>query len=153
MGPQPPSRLGRGNFPERELARAAEAEQYYPGLPSIATLDIGDPSYICSPQSTIIAAVIVVLLLNFSLVAGFVFFYRLKRKHWTKTKEVEELRQPRRQEVPPPLPPHHPRGHAGQDVMFRGHYDKTSGRSSSSRFTDNPTLAGMAAGRHQGHSQ
>ena len=36
--PQPPSRLGRGNFPERELARAAEAEQYYPGLPSIATL-------------------------------------------------------------------------------------------------------------------
>ena len=55
--------------------------------------DIGDPSYICSPQSTIIAAVIVVLLLNFSLVAGFVFFYRLKRKHWTKTKEGEELRQ------------------------------------------------------------
>ena len=95
--------------------------------------DIGDPSYICSPQSTIIAAVIVVLLLNFSLVAGFVFFYRLKRKHWTKTKEVEELRQPRRQEVPPPLPPHHPRGHAGHDVMFRGHYDKTSGRSSGSR--------------------
>ena len=42
--PQPPSRLGRGNFPERELARAAEAEQYYPGLPSIAT--IGETSLI-----------------------------------------------------------------------------------------------------------
>ena len=47
--------------------------------------DIGDPSYICSPQSTIIAAVIVVLLLNFGLVTAFIFFYRMKRKHWVKS--------------------------------------------------------------------
>ena len=39
--PQPPSRLGRGNFPERGLELgpgAGDKEEYYPGLPQIATL-------------------------------------------------------------------------------------------------------------------
>jgi len=140
--PHPPSRLGRGNFPERRNDQVHdEAEQYYPG--SISTYDIGDPSYICSPQSTIIAAAIVVLLLNFSLIAGFIFFYRLKRKTWSKTKEVEGTS--RRQDVPPPLPPHNSR-HQGE-VMYRNTYDKNSSRST--RFHDNPTIAGMS--RHQGH--
>ena len=38
---QPPSRLGRGNFPERGLELgpgAGDKEEYYPGLPQIATL-------------------------------------------------------------------------------------------------------------------
>ena len=37
--PQPPSRLGRGNFPERNLETEPQAkEEYYPGLPQISTL-------------------------------------------------------------------------------------------------------------------
>jgi len=130
--PHPPSRLGRGNFPEREEQTAASQDNYYP---AIATYDIGDPSYICSPQSTIIAAVIVVLLLNFGLVTGFIFFYRMKRKHWVKSKEVEGP-VPRRGDLPPPLPPHNNRhgtmysqtGH--QDVMFKSAYDNTRARTS-----------------------
>jgi uncharacterized protein YneF (UPF0154 family) len=43
---------------------------------------------VCSPQSTIIAIIIVVVFLNTGLVAGFIFFYRTKRKQWTKVKEV-----------------------------------------------------------------
>ena len=95
--------------------------------------DIGDPSYICSPQSTIIAAVIVVLLLNFGLVTGFVFFYRMKRKHWVKSKEAEGA-GPRREDIPPPLPPHNNRHGAlysqdgGQEVIFKSAYDNTRSR-------------------------
>ena len=39
--PQPPSRLGRGNFPERDLGSGGGTpgkEEYYPGLPQISTL-------------------------------------------------------------------------------------------------------------------
>ena len=39
--PQPPSRLGRGNFPERDLGNGGGTpgkEEYYPGLPQISTL-------------------------------------------------------------------------------------------------------------------
>ena len=97
--------------------------------------DIGDPSYICSPQSTIIAAVIVVLLLNFGLVTGFIFFYRMKRKHWVKSKEAEG-QVPRREDLPPPLPPHNTRhgavySQAGQqEVIFKSAYDNSRPRTS-----------------------
>lgn len=47
-------------------------------------LDFNDPSYVCSPQSTIIASVIIVIVLNIGLIAAFVVFYRLKRKQWSK---------------------------------------------------------------------
>ena len=63
---------------------------YYPGLggvgsqASLAQYDIGDPSYVCSPQSTIIAVLMVIGGLFLGLIAGFVFFYRMKRKHWSK---------------------------------------------------------------------
>ena len=62
---------------------------YYPGLggnsqASLAQYDIGDPSYVCSPQSTIIAVLMVIGGLFVGLIAGFVFFYRMKRKHWSK---------------------------------------------------------------------
>ena len=112
-------------------------------------IDIGDPSFVCSPQSTIIAIVIVVAFLNFGLVAGFVFFYRMKKKHWVKVKEADNPRS----EVPPPLPPHHPRGgsgaiysNGGQEVLFKSAYDPPP---RAARFTGNPTLAGMS--KQQGH--
>jgi len=129
--------------PEELGPGAGDKEEYYPGLPQIATLDIGDPSYICSPQSTIVASVIVVVLLNLSLIGGFVFFYRLKRKSWVKTKEAEDPR-PRRQDLPPPLPPHNPRHPGSGDVMFRNTYSDKNSTGRSSRFSDNPTVAGMA---------
>ena len=63
---------------------------YYPGLGSaqnsLAQYDMGDPSYVCSPQSTIIAVLIVIGTLVLGLVTGFVFFYRMKRKHWSKVR-------------------------------------------------------------------
>jgi hypothetical protein len=53
--------------------------------------DLGDPSYVCSPQSTIIAIIIVAVFLNTGFVAGAVFFYRTKRNQWTKLKEVKTI--------------------------------------------------------------
>ena len=97
----------------------------------------------CSPQSTIIAIVIVVVFLNFGLIAGFIFFYRLKRKHWMKTKDADNPRT----ELPPPLPPHHPRGsgavysNGGQEVLFKSAYDPPP---RAARFMGNPTLVGMS---------
>jgi len=139
MKPHPPSKLGRGHFPDMDPTAPAK-DNYYP---SFAAYDIGDPSFVCSPQSTLIAIVIVVVFLNFGLVAGFIFFYRLKRKHWMKTKEADNPRT----EMPPPLPPHHPRGsgaiysNGGQEVLFKSAYDPPP---RAARFTGNPTLAGMA---------
>ena len=104
----------------------------------------------CSPQSTIISIVIVVVFLNFGLVAGGIFFYRMKRKHWIKTKEADNPSP--RTELPPHLPPHHPRGsgaiysNGGQEVLFKSAYDPPP---RAARFTGNPTLAGMS--KQQGH--
>ena len=78
---------------------------------------------------------IVVLLLNFGLVTGFIFFYRMKRKHWGKSKEAEGgAGGPRREDIPPPLPPHNSRHGAmysqagGQEVIFKSAYDNTRSR-------------------------
>ena len=40
-------------------------------------LDLSDPSFVCSPQSTIISVAVVLISLNVVFVAAFVFFYRL----------------------------------------------------------------------------
>ena len=86
--PLPPSQLGERRFPDQNPAGPAMSP-YYPGLgggsqASLAQYDIGDPSYVCSPQSTIIAVLMVIGGLFLGLIAGFVFFYRMKRKHWSK---------------------------------------------------------------------
>ena len=50
--PQHPSRLGRGNFPERDQGTEGGAEtkeEYYPGLPQISTLG----EQIIMPQQTL----------------------------------------------------------------------------------------------------
>ena len=47
-------------------------------------VDFNDPSYVCSPHSTIIVTVIIVVVLNIGLLAAFLVFYRLKRKQWAK---------------------------------------------------------------------
>jgi hypothetical protein len=76
------------------------------------------------------------------LIAGFVFFYRMKRKHWSKVRESERSQ-------PPPLPPHHPRAaggggavysNTGQEVLFKNAFDAPP---RAARFQGNPTMAGM----------
>ena len=137
--PLPPSQLGERRFPDQNPAGPAMSP-YYPGLggggqASLAQYDIGDPSYVCSPQSTIIAVLMVIGGLFLGLIAGFVFFYRMKRKHWSKVSPkqmkiksldksldikmwtlqklgfsnvLDKVRESDRSQ-PPPLPPHHPR--------------------------------------------
>jgi hypothetical protein len=39
---------------------------------------------VCSPHSTIIISIIIVVVLNVGLFAAFVVFYRMKRKQWAK---------------------------------------------------------------------
>ena len=47
-------------------------------------MDFNDPAYVCSPQSTIIVTVIILVILNIGLFTAFVVFYRLKRRQWAK---------------------------------------------------------------------
>ena len=119
--PRPPSKLGRGDFPEAGPHHGG-GPQHGPGYyPARAQLDLGDPSYICSPQATVIALVILLVSLNTGAAAGFCFFYRLKRKQWTGKILTNGT-------GPPPLPPHNPRPalHPGQQVLFKsGAYSRT----------------------------
>jgi len=145
--PLPPSQLGERRFPDQNPAGPAMSP-YYPGLgggsqASLAQYDIGDPSYVCSPQSTIIAVLMVIGGLFLGLIAGFVFFYRMKRKHWSKVRESDRSQ-------PPPLPPHHPRAaggggavysNTGQEVLFKSAFDAPP---RAARFQGNPTMAGMS---------
>ena len=106
--PLPPSQVGERRFPDQTPMGPASSP-YYPGRAAVhqgtlAQYDMGDPSYVCSPQSTIVAVLMVIGSLFLGLVAGFVFFYRMKRKHWSKVQETT-----RSSHQPPPLPPHHPR--------------------------------------------
>jgi len=83
---------------------------YFPGGYPVDAA--GNPDYVCSPHSTIIASVIIVVVLNIITITAFVVFYRYKRKEWVKrsmTSEVGRLR-PVSSRVhpatapPPPLP-------------------------------------------------
>jgi len=145
--PLPPSQLGERRFPDQSPVGPASTS-YYPGLgggqASLASYDMGDPSYVCSPQSTIIAVLMVIGGLFIGLVTGFLFFYRVKRKHWTKVRESERSQ-------PPPLPPHHPRAaggggsvysNSGPEVLFKSAYSTSTRRPGG--FQGNPTMAGMA---------
>lgn len=53
--------------------------------------------YVCTPTSTVIAAVLTLLVLLSAAAAGFVFFYRNKKRHWQKMGSCD----------PFPLPPQH----------------------------------------------
>lgn len=53
--------------------------------------------YVCTPTSTVIAAVLTLMVLLCATATGFVFFYRTKKRHWQKMGSCE----------PFPLPPQH----------------------------------------------
>ena len=54
-------------------------------------VDASNPDYVCSPHSTIIASVIIVVVLNIITITAFVVFYRHKRKEWRKRSAVSEV--------------------------------------------------------------
>ncbi|XP_045103923.1 uncharacterized protein LOC123499645 isoform X7 [Portunus trituberculatus] len=76
--------------------------------------------YVCTPTSTVIAAVLTLLVLLCATVTGFVFFYRTKKRHWQKMGSCE----------PFPLPPQ-PKSQFfnSSDVMFRAAYGGFPGQS------------------------
>jgi len=145
--PHPPSKTGHGHFPDPPASPAAPIDNYYPAFLGYDRMSFSDPSYVCTPQSTIAAIVVVLVFLFSGLLLGAIFFYRLKRTGWRKAIEADKCRP----DIPPPLPPHHPRSssgysnsavysNSGQDVLFKSTYESNQ----RSRFTDNPTLAGMS---------
>lgn len=101
---------GEGHFPEMSAQTEPSPNAYFPGGYPVDAA--GNPDYVCSPHSTIIASVIIVVVLNIITITAFVVFYRYKRKEWVKrsmTSEVGRLR-PVSSRVhpatapPPPLP-------------------------------------------------
>lgn len=41
-----------------------------------------EEDYICTPRSLVVVSVLTLLLLNVSMVIGFVIFYRVRKKFW-----------------------------------------------------------------------
>lgn len=76
--------------------------------------------YVCTPTSTVIAAVLTLLVLLCAISAGFVFFYRSKKRHWQKMGSCE----------PFPIPPQ-PKSqfYNSPEVMFRAAYGGFPGQS------------------------
>ena len=60
-------------------------------FPFYYLVDASNPDYVCSPHSTIIASVIIVVVLNIITITAFVVFYRHKRKEWRKRSAVSEV--------------------------------------------------------------
>ncbi|XP_023323415.1 uncharacterized protein LOC111697594 [Eurytemora carolleeae] len=146
--PHPPSKSGTGKFGDQtpeSVSAFPDTDSYYPAFLGHELLD---PSFVCSPQSTIIAIIIVVVFINTGLVVAGIFFYRMKRKSWRKVREVERSRPV---DMPPPLPPHHPSrtnavySNLGQDVLFK------TASNPRSRFMENPTLIGMTKTSNGNH--
>ena len=74
------------------------------------SVENGNPEYVCSPHSTIIAAVIIVVIMNVILITAFIVFYRYKRQRWIKEVGGRGTLRPISARVhpasiaPPPLP-------------------------------------------------
>ena len=53
-----------------------------------------DSSYVCSPQMTIVASIIIVGVLIIGLIAGFAIFYRYKKRQWLSGRKGSDYRTP-----------------------------------------------------------
>ena len=53
-----------------------------------------DSSYVCSPQMTIVASIIIVGVLIIGLIAGFAIFYRYKKRQWLSGRKASDYRTP-----------------------------------------------------------
>nr|XP_040567250.1 uncharacterized protein LOC121116996 isoform X1 [Lepeophtheirus salmonis] len=81
-----PSRHGGGVFPEfpGESQRDSNSQYYPSSSSSVSEVNTEEAEYLCSSQSTVIVAIFVILVFNVLLTAGFILFYRRKRKEWIK---------------------------------------------------------------------
>ncbi|XP_068082053.1 uncharacterized protein [Anabrus simplex] len=75
-----------------------------------------EDDYVCTPKSTVIAAVLTLTMFNSGLILAFIFFYRVRKKQWKKLDASET------NFTPVPIP----------EVLFRNVYG---------RLPPNPTLA------------
>ena len=53
-----------------------------------------DSSYVCSPQMTIVASIIIVGVVIIGLIAGFAIFYRYKKRQWLGGRKASDYRTP-----------------------------------------------------------
>jgi hypothetical protein len=96
-----------------------------------------DEGYVCTASSTVIASVFTTIFFNVGLVAGFIFFYRTKKREWQKLSGFEDNTTYHNQ---------HTGGSGGAgfspEVLFRSVYDRLPPRPSFS------TLQSTIAARH-----
>jgi hypothetical protein len=81
--PHLPSSQGSGHFPESSPYTEPGSNAYFPGASTGGGYNSGgsgelnsDPSYICSPHSTLVVVIVIIMVLNVAMVAAFVIFYR-----------------------------------------------------------------------------
>ncbi|XP_059489112.1 uncharacterized protein LOC132204551 isoform X2 [Neocloeon triangulifer] len=90
-----------------------------------------EDGFVCTPSSTIIASVFTTVFFNVGLVAGFVFFYRTKKKQWQKLSGYDNttFQNPGRADTSD--------GGSGifsPEVLFRSVYDRLPARPSFSNL-------------------
>merc|ERR1719511_414125 len=73
---------GEGHFPEMSAQTEPSPNAYFPKLAGLPVENGSNPEYVCSPHSTIISAVIIVVIMNIILITAFIVFYRYKRQRW-----------------------------------------------------------------------
>ena len=105
----PSSSQGAGHFPESSPYTETSLNAYYPSSSNGGDSSV-DPSYICSPHSTLVAVIVIILVINVAMVAAVIIFYRQKRKHWSKRVGAVGHHQPEAPRhtaavaPPPPIP-------------------------------------------------
>ena len=60
----------------------------------LALVEKTDSNYVCSPQMTIVASIIIVVVLIIGLIAGFAIFYRYKKRQWLTGRKGSDYRTP-----------------------------------------------------------
>ena len=65
---------GSGHFPESAPYTEPASNAYYPS--ENGSGNYSDSAYICSPHSTLVVVIVIILVLNVAMVAAFVIFYR-----------------------------------------------------------------------------
>ena len=60
----------------------------------LATVEKTDSNYVCSPQMTIVASIIIVVVIILGLIAGFAIFYRYKKRQWLNGRKGSDYRTP-----------------------------------------------------------
>ncbi len=168
-----PSSQGSGHFPESSPYTEPASNAYFPASGSGAGGgggdELGDPSYICSPHSTLIVVIVIILVLNVAMVAAFVIFYRFgqtltistrssiktifcrqKRKYWSKRVGVSSpatvttsssSSSSSSTALPPPIPSRPSSSTSG--VLFKSAYHAPSAGNSRAQSRINTSISSL----------